>query len=1055
MSRFSEQFSALDASRKAMYTAYRCEEPVHVKHLLNVTDRLAKHMPQIRQQARHLVEQIRENQHKESGFSELLNRYDLSSEEGIALMCLAEAMLRVPDKHTITDLIRDKLSDLAWKNDEDQEKNSFFTNAATWGLVVTGNLLKPDEDEQQEQHFSGVLRKLVGRVGEPVIRKAVAQAMKLLGQQFVMGKDMKSAIKRARDLEAKNYRYSYDMLGEAAHTAADAERYFVAYQDAIKALVNPEDRRPLLFRPGISIKLSALHPRYETAHQAACVPVLTERLRSLVWQAREANITVTVDAEEADRLDISLDIFKHVFCDKALEGWEGLGLVVQAYQKRALPMIDWLTELARGEGRRILVRLVKGAYWDTEIKDTQVRGLGGYPVMTRKQSTDVSYTACVQALHAAKDAIFPQFATHNALTVATVLHIMGDDKDYEFQCLHGMGAMLYRTLLERSDGSPGVFCRIYAPVGKYEDLLPYLVRRLLENGANSSFVNRIVDDKVSIEDVIADPIKAVHAAGTGPHPSIPLPRDIFGDSRPNSKGLDLNDKSVLLATAKSMDKALDRSDLWCAGPLVEGKAAKSNATVQVTNPADRRVELSAYHPCNAKQVQEAVIAAEEAFFTWDGLGVTTRADFLRKAADLLERRAPEFMAIMVKEAGKVWGDAIDEVREAVDFLRYYASEAEEKLATQRMPGPTGETNDLSMHGRGVMLCISPWNFPLAIFIGQVSAALVAGNTVLAKPASQTVIVARAMVDLMYEAGIPRGVLQLLPGKRDVVGQPLLTDERVAGVMVTGSTATAKAIQRTLAERSGPIVPLVAETGGQNVMIVDSTALPEQIVQDVVDSAFRSAGQRCSALRVLYIQEDVADKVLQMLKGAMQELVMGDPTLIATDVGPVIDTAALNALQKHQAYLNTIGEKIYQLPFEAEHQHGTFFAPCAYKIDSLSQLKDEVFGPILHIITYKRKDLDQVIEDINATGYGLTLGVHSRISTFAEYIRRRVCVGNMYVNRNMIGAVVGVQPFGGEGLSGTGPKAGGPHYLLRLVKERTVTINTTAVGGNASLLAEGG
>lgn len=1047
MSTYCSQFSKPEQQHNLLAQSARADETQCVDALLAEVNLTDAERGQIATAARTLVEQVRVDSKKEKGFDAFLAQYDLSSEEGIALMCLAEAMLRVPDKVTITDLIRDKLGGLD-KQDQVLKNNSFFANAAGWGLIVTGNILG---ESSSKSRFGGMLRKLVGRMGEPLIRQVVGQAMKLLGQQFVMGRGIDEAVKRAQPFEAQGYRYSYDMLGEAACTHADATRYFESYQAAIRQLVDPSDTRTLMDRPGLSVKLSALHPRYEYAHQADCVEVLTERLRELVMQAKAANIAVTVDAEEADRLELSLRVFANVYRDPGLADWPGFGLAVQAYQKRAVAVLDWLVTLGREQGRRIPVRLIKGAYWDTEIKDSQVRGLEGYPVFTRKASTDLSYLVCTQRIVAALDVIYPQFATHNAYTVATVMQLMQGKGDYEFQCLHGMGRVLYQSL-KSLPGQAKMPVRMYAPVGNHQDLLPYLVRRLLENGANASFVNRVVDDNVPIAELVADPVATVAGFDSKAHPNIGLPSGLFAGERANSCGQDLTDVGNVYRLATAMDTAPVNVEVTpILAPSI--KRAANVSEKAITDPADRRRHLGGLQVATAEEVEAAVMVAEQAHLTWSHQPAELRATCLRRAADLLEEQSARFMAILIAEAGKIWPDAIDEIREAVDFLRFYAAEAERKLIDIELPGPTGESNTLRYVGRGVFLCISPWNFPLAIFIGQVSAALAAGNTVLAKPATQTTAVAAEMLRLMYEAGVPREVLQLLPGSAEITAKPLIGDERIAGVMVTGSTATAKSIQRNLAKREGPIVPLIAETGGQNAMIVDSTALPEQVVHDVVESAFKSAGQRCSALRVLFVQEEVADSFLNMLTGAMETLVIGDPRLLSTDVGPVIDEAAKASLVAHQQYLATFAKQVYQLPLTAEHAHGSFFAPCVYEIDSLSQLKDEVFGPILHVVRYQRDQIDQVLADINATGYGLTLGVHSRIGAFAEYIRARVKVGNVYVNRNMIGAVVGVQPFGGEGLSGTGPKAGGPNYLLRLCKERTFTVNTTAVGGNATLMAE--
>lgn len=1039
--------------KAAINQAYHQNEDECVAGLLRAAALSEESLRNIQKQARHLVSMVRAKRLSKGGLDAFLYQYDLSSEEGIALMCLAEAMLRVPDNDTLDKLIRDKVTGVNWKTHQGKSE-SFFVNAATWGLMLTGKVL---HEKVAQNTLHGSLKSLVGRMGEPVIRKAVGEAMKILGRQFVMGRTIEEGIERAAKREALGYRYSYDMLGEAARTHEDAERYFKAYQQAIAALrkAKSKDKRTLIERPGISIKLSALHPRYEFSQQHRVLSVMVQRLLALVIQAREANISVTVDAEEANRLEFSLEIIGAVFADPALEGWEGFGLAVQSYQKRAMPVLDWLIHLAREHKRRILVRLIKGAYWDSEIKHAQVEGLIDYPVFTRKASTDVSFIACAKKIANAKDAIYCQFATHNAYSVALVLEMMKGRDDFEFQCLHGMGRALYDDVVSGKIG-PGVPCRVYAPVGNHQELLPYLVRRLLENGANSSFVNRIIDENASIEDLIADPVATVAGYKEKKHPNIPLPKNIYGPDRPNANGIELTDTQTLLQLGEDMHTALEGT-AWQAGPMLAGKLGNFHRnTHPVIDPNDHRREVGIVTEGVAEDVEQALQSAKEAAPKWSETSLENRANALRKAADEMEKLTPRLMALLVREAGKTLPDAIAEVREAIDFCRYYAAEGLSALAPKKMPGPTGEINMLYMHGRGVMFCVSPWNFPLAIFVGQIAASLMAGNAVIAKPASQTALIAAEAVRILHHAGIPKAVLQLLPGPSAVVGKPLIADERVDGVLLTGSTSTARTIQRSLSSRSGPIVPLIAETGGQNAMIVDSTALPEQVVRDVIRSAFGSAGQRCSALRVLFVQSSVADKMLKMLKGAMQVLRIGDPSYLSTDIGPVIDDDAREGLERHVAYLENIGKLIYRVELpELDYTQHSFFAPQAFEIDSLEQLEEEVFGPILHVIRYDSEDLDNVIEAINNTGYGLTLGIHSRIQETVDYIVQRANVGNIYVNRNMIGAVVGVQPFGGEGLSGTGPKAGGPHYLLRLCKERTVTIDTTAVGGNASLMLEAG
>jgi len=1056
---FEQALPALDPLRLAVCKAYWMDETQCVESLLTAAalpeDRLIK----ITDIARELVLGVRKERMAGKGLDAFLRQYDLSSEEGIALMCLAEAMLRVPDKNTIDILIRDKVTTANWHGHLGKSP-SLFVNAATWGLMLTGKVL--GTEQTHPKRLKGSFKRLVEKLGEPVIRKAVAEAMKILGRQFVMGNTIGEAMKRARSKEEMGYRYSYDMLGEAACTAEDAERYFKAYQNALAAIGQQARGATMIERPGISIKLSALYPRYELAQRQRALPVLVERLRSLALQAKSANIGLTVDAEEARRLDISVDIMEAVFSDPQLDGWEGFGLALQSYQKRAMPLLDYWIAVARRHKRRLCIRLIKGAYWDSEIKDAQVRGLPGYPVFTRKASTDVSFIACAKKIIAAGDAIYPQFATHNARSVATILTLMEGRTDFEFQCLHGMGRPLYDQVVDKKGRA--LPCRIYAPVGSYQDLLPYLVRRLLENGANSSFVNRIIDSTMGVDDIIADPVAVVAHLASKPHPRIPLPKDLYCQestmqqqpTRANSQGIDLTDYPTLMELVKQMTEATQEQ--WTAEPLLgsEQPSLSPSQGSEVLDPSNTKHQVGWVRESTEQDVSQAIEYAVTAVPAWDITPVEQRAEVLERVADLFEQERAKLIALLVREAGKTLPDAVAELREAMDFCRYYASEARRVLQVQNLPGPTGETNQLHLHGRGVILCVSPWNFPLAIFVGQISAALVTGNAVIAKPARQTSLIAAMAVRLFRQAGVPAAVVQLLPGRSEVVGAPLITDERISGVLLTGSTETARKINQSLAARPGPIVPFIAETGGQNAMIVDSTALPEQVVNDVISSAFGSAGQRCSALRVLFLQEDVADKIITMLAGAMAELHIGDPSLLATDIGPVIDKPSKKVLEAHAKKMASLGKLIYKVELPAALvKQGHFFPPQAYEIDGLHQLTQEVFGPILHVIRYERNSLDGVLTAINNTGFGLTFGLHTRINETADYICQRVNVGNIYINRNMIGAVVGVQPFGGEGLSGTGPKAGGPHYLLRLCKERTVTINTTAMGGNASLMALGG
>lgn len=1031
------------ALRLVVNAAYTADETACVESLLRGLALADDARERIRRRAHALVTAVRQQRQQPGTLEAFLREYDLSSQEGVVLMCLAEALLRIPDAATVDSLIRDKLGQGRWDAHLGQSPSP-WVNASTWGLMLTGRVVRLAPDPERDA--GNILARLATRLGEPVIRVALKQAMRILGEQFVMGRSIEEALRRGGDRD--ELRYSFDMLGEAALTRSDAERYTAAYLDAIHAIAAaPAAQHGALFaRPSVSVKLSALHPRYEYAQHAEVMAELEPRLLELVRAAKEAGIGITLDAEEADRLDLSLDLFAAAFRKRDLATWEGLGLAVQAYQKRALPVLAWLVDLARSHGKRIPVRLVKGAYWDTEIKRAQQAGLPGYPVYTRKIATDVSYLACVKRMFDARDAIFPQFATHNAHTIAAVLEIAGRRRDFEFQRLHGMGETLYRALHEHDDAH--LPCRVYAPVGSHEDLLPYLVRRLLENGANTSFVHRLEDERTPITELVADPVAQLEALADKPHPRIPLPVALYRDRR-NAAGINLTDRTALETLAAELHAAMTAP--LAATPLVAGHVPYGEARV-VHDPSDHRRVLGSVVAADAATVERALTVAAAAAADWDGRGGAARAALLERAADLFEQHRAELMALCIREGGKTIADALAELREAVDFCRYYALRAREDFAPRVLQGPTGEHNELQRHGRGVLACISPWNFPLAIFTGQVAAALAAGNAVLAKPAGQTPLVAYRAVQLLHEAGVPREVLHFLPGSGAAIGGLLAADARVAGIVFTGSTATAKTLQRALAARDGAIVPLVAETGGQNAMIVDSSALPEQVVKDVLRSAFNSAGQRCSALRVLFVQQEIAPRLLTMLTGAMAELRCGDPALLATDIGPVIDAAARDALAEHAARMAHEGRELYTLPLPAGTEHGSYFAPRAFEIDALAQLRGEVFGPILHVIRYRADELDRVIEQINATGYGLTLGVHTRVEASARYIQARVRAGNCYVNRDLVGAVVGVQPFGGEGLSGTGPKAGGPDYLLRLSVERSLSINTAAVGGNTSLLS---
>ncbi len=1028
-------------SRARIENLHRAPEAAVVRELLGLADQGAGHRARVQARARQLVEGIRASDVGASGIDAFMQEYELSNREGVILMCLAEALLRVPDADTADKLIKSKLADADWEGHLGHS-SSLFVNASTWALMLTGRVISLDRPDDLD--LGGYLGRMVARSGEPVIRQAMVQAMRILGRQFVMGRNIKEALTRARDDEKEGYRHSYDMLGEAARTDADAVRYCDSYRAAIKAVGAASAGRGVVDGPGISVKLSALHPRYELAQHARVMEELFQRLRALAIEAKDFGIGFTIDAEEAARLDISLDVLEKLSADPALVGWDGFGLAVQAYQKRAYPVLQWLAETGRRHGRKWMVRLVKGAYWDTEIKLAQEQGLDGYPVFTRKPTTDLSYLACARFMMENRDVFYPQFATHNAHTLAAVLEMAGTDRDFEFQRLHGMGEALYDQVVGGAGKAP-VLCRIYAPVGSHEDLLAYLVRRLLENGANSSFVNRIVDQDAPIDEIIADPVDVVARFDPIPHPRIPLPIDLYGAERANSCGLDLNDRAQLRELATAMSR---HPGPWRAAPNGGG-----GTETHVISPTDGKTVIGTVISATSAGIDAALDRAKAAQRKWDKLGGVKRGAILRRAADAMEDDMPAFMALAALEAGKTLGDGVAEVREAVDFLRYYAARAEAEFAgPEALPGPTGEANTISLHGRGVFVCISPWNFPLAIFTGQIAAALAAGNAVAAKPAEQTPLIAARAVDILHGAGVPEDILHLVPGDGAEVGAQLVRDTRIDGVCFTGSTETARAINRSLAQRDGPIVPLIAETGGQNAMIVDSTALPEQVVNDAVLSAFRSAGQRCSALRVLFVQDDIADKVIAMLAGATRELCLGDPAVLETDVGPVIDGDAKAMLEGHAERMNHVGKLLCQAELPKDMDGGYFFAPRAYEIEDLSVLEREVFGPILHVIRFEADALDAVLDAINATGYGLTLGIHSRIDSVHGHVCGSVHAGNAYVNRNMIGAVVGVQPFGGEGLSGTGPKAGGPRYLHRFAVERTLSVNTTAAGGNAALMS---
>jgi RHH-type proline utilization regulon transcriptional repressor/proline dehydrogenase/delta 1-pyrroline-5-carboxylate dehydrogenase len=1019
---FAQEVRHQSVLRAAVTAAYRRPETECISGLIDLARSASP--KEVQALAGRLVQSLRDKQ--DAGIVDgLIQEFSLSSQEGVALMCLAEALLRIPDRPTRDALIRDKISHGDWKSHMG-ESRSLVVNAATWGLVLTGKLVSVNS----EQTLSKALTRLIGKGGEPLVRKGVNIAMRMMGEQFVSGQTISSAIANGKKIEEQGFRHSYDMLGEAATTAEDAQRYYQSYQQAIHAIGKASQGRGIYEGPGISIKLSALHPRYSRAQRDRVMSELLPRMTELARLARSYDIGVNIDAEEADRLELSLDLLEALCFDPDLRGWHGVGFVVQAYQKRAPFVVDYLIDLARRSERRIMVRLVKGAYWDSEIKRAQVDGLEGYPVYTRKIHTDVSYLACARKLLEAPQSVYAQFATHNAHTVAAIYYMAGQNYypgQYEFQCLHGMGEPLYKEIVGSvADGKLGRPCRIYAPVGTHETLLAYLVRRLLENGANTSFVNQIADESISVDRLVADPVQQVEAIRPlgAPHDKIVLPRQLYQQTgqRLNSAGLDLSNEHRLGSLSAALLNSVGRE--WSARPTVGANPTPDmSRAVPVLNPADNRDCVGQALEATENDVEIALIAAQRAAPIWQATPVQERAACLIRAAQFLEDDMQVLLGLIVREAGKSLPNAIAEVREAVDFLRYYARQIERDFSndTHRPLGP--------------VVCISPWNFPMAIFTGQVAAALAAGNTVLAKPAEQTSLIASAAVDVLHRAGVPSEALQLLPGRGETVGAALVGSPLVRGVLFTGSTEVARHIAAALAERldeEGNPIPLIAETGGQNAMVVDSSALAEQVVADVLTSAFDSAGQRCSALRILCIQDDCADYILTMLRGAMKELAIGRPDLLSTDVGPVIDTDAQAGISKHIKTMREAGYCIDQVELPRDCQYGSFVAPTLIEIPDVSVLSKEVFGPVLHVVRYKRAELDELLSAINAAGYGLTFGVHTRLDETVAFVSARIRVGNVYVNRNIVGAVVGVQPFGGEGLSGTGPKAGGPLYLLRLL-----------------------
>ncbi len=1007
---FAAELVGHDARRAAIDAAARAPETECLPDLLRAAELPAPAARQARALARSLIEALRAR--PTTGLVQgLMREYDLSSQEGVALMCLAEALLRIPDAATRDALIADKIGGGEWRAHVGRSPSP-FVNAATWGLLITGQLIGSVDEVGQ----AATLTRLIARSGAPIIRASVDTAMRVFGEQFVCGQTIEAAILHARTLEARGYRYSYDMLGEAAVTAEEAERYLSSYQAALRAIGAASAGRGVYEGPGLSVKLSALHPRYARSQRRRVMNELYPRLKRLAVMARGFDVGINIDAEESERLDLSLDLLETLCRDPEMEGWNGVGFVVQAYQKRAYAALGWIIDLARATKRRIMLRLVKGAYWDSEIKRTQVEGLEGFAVFTRKIHTDVAYIACARLLLEAPDAVFPQFATHNALTLATVHAMAGENfypGQYEFQCLHGMGEPLYNQIV--GAGRRSRPCRVYAPVGSHETLLAYLVRRLLENGANTSFVNRIADASVSVDELIEDPVEAAKALVPigAPHPKIVSPRDLFAPERANSAGLDLSNEARLAALGQALQQSAKRD--WRAGPARPASRA-------IVNPADVRDVVGPVADADAREVDEAFARASKGSSAWSGLAPGIRARTLVEAAARFESEAQKLAGLICREAGKTLPNALGDVREAVDFLRYYATRIERGFA------------NATHRPLGIVVCISPWNFPIAIFTGQIAAALAAGNAVIAKPAEETPLIAAEAVRLMHEAGVPEDALILTPGD-GAVGAMLAAHEGVGGVMFTGSTEVGKLIAAALAKRlrpDGAPIPLIAETGGQNALIVDSSALPEQVVADTLASAFDSAGQRCSALRVLCLQDDVAERMLAMLRLAMRELEVAPPGALSADVGPVISAEARASLNDYVASMRGRGFAVHAEPLSELCAHGFFIAPTLIEINSVADLGREAFGPALHVLRFKREALPELIDGLNATGYALTGGAHSRIDATIELVSGRLAAGNIYIDRNIIGAVVGVQPFGGHALSGTGPKAGGPLYLKRLL-----------------------
>ena len=1045
---FIDQPAAQPSSIPYINDNYLADERAVVRALAAKADPGDAARRKIIDTAAQLVRAVRKNTKNDGGIEAFLKTYDLSSDEGVLLMCIAEALLRIPDADTADRLIADKITSAKWQ-DHVGTSDSLFVNASTWGLMLTGKILTLEEIGKGNP--ARMLGKLVSRAGEPVVRTAMRQAMKIMGHQFVMGRTIGEALKRATKMTDLPYRYSFDMLGESALTAGDAQRYLDNYHEGIKSIGDAHVESADVFSaPGISVKLSALHPRYEFSHEDRVMAELVPAVRDLAIHAREIGIGLTIDSEEAHRLEMWLGIFERVYRDPTLDGWEGFGVALQTYQRRGNDAMRFLIELAGEVGRRIPVRLVKGAYWDSEIKWAQEQGLESYPVYTRKSHSDVSYLAAARAALDAGDKIYAQFATHNAHTLASVLHYAGTRRDYEFQRLHGMGEELYAEVVDPDKHDRP--CRVYAPVGNHEDLLPYLVRRLLENGSNTSFVNKIADESIDVMDIVADPLELAAKHDYAAHDRIPTPADIFQPERDNSRGVNLPDRRVSAALLADLDAASKKP--ITAKPIIGGKEVDGREEPSV-NPANTAEVVGVCHQASEEHIVTAIDLSVAAQPSWDRLGAHERDRILNRAGDLFEQHRDELLGLVVREGGRTIPDAISELREAVDFMRFYGAQAKKHFGEPTvLPGPTGERNTISMRGKGVFIAISPWNFPLAIFTGQVTAALAAGNAVLAKPAAPTPLVAYRAIQLLHEAGVPPDVLHFVPTGGRLIGERAVADPRIAGVVFTGSTEVAQTINQTLAHRDGPIGTLIAETGGQNAMFVDSSALPEQVVHDAIFSGFNSAGQRCSALRLLCVQEEIEPRTLDLLKGYMEELTIGDPRHLSTDVGPCIDDPSRKILATHVERMSKEQKVVHRCTLPDGSEAGTFFAPTLVEIDDIGALTEEQFGPVLHVVKFRSRHLDKTVAAVNATGFGLTMGVHSRIDSRIAGLAADCGAGNLYVNRNMIGAVVGVQPFGGRGLSGTGPKAGGPNYVQRFGTEFTMSNNISAVGGNASLLTLG-